>query len=207
MTILYAWTGVAAVIADSPTTHWTWDTTWFSKMAPVSKTSIIPAHPINMPFIGHLQFEILVIGCHKFLICPDTGCVLSPTGTVIVVCYFFSVAKFVFGSIMETIVLMDELFSVITPQIVAQSYTGVEYDLSISNLGRLDFPIQYGSLCLGAFYGPAIGTNSEEITLGVITIGDKMHFTMTFTDMKITLAQAEEIKEIAMSHLADAAVW
>jgi NRPS condensation-like uncharacterized protein len=119
----------------------------------------------------------------------------------------YSEDEFVFGSIMETIVLMDELFSVITPQIAAQSYTGVEYDLSISNLGRLDFPIHYGSLCLGAFYGPTIGTNPEEITLGVITIGGKMHFTMTFTDMKLTLVQAEEIKEIAMSHLADAAVW
>lgn len=117
----------------------------------------------------------------------------------------YSEDKFVFSSIMETIVLMDELFSVITPQIVAQSYTGVEYDLSISNLGRLDIPIQYGSLYLEAFYGPAIGTNPEEIVLGVITIGGKMHFTMTFTDMKLTLVQAEEIKEIAMKHLADAA--
>jgi NRPS condensation-like uncharacterized protein len=115
--------------------------------------------------------------------------------------------EFVFGSIMETIVLMDELFSVITPQIAAQSYTGVEYDLSISNLGRLDIPTHYGALSLEAFYGPVIGTNPEEITLGVITVGGKMHFTMTFTDMKLTLVQAEEIKEIAMRHLADAAVW
>ena len=119
----------------------------------------------------------------------------------------YSEDKFVFSSIVETIALMDELFSAITPQIVAQSFTGVEYDLSISNLGRLDIPIQYGSLYLEAFYGPALATNPEEIVLGVITIGGKMHFTMTFTDMKLTLVQAEEIKKLAMKHLADAAMW
>jgi hypothetical protein len=34
-----------------------------------------------------------------------------------------------------------------------------------------------------------------------------MHFKMTFTDWKLTLGQAEEIKEIGMRHFADAAAW
>lgn len=93
------------------------------------------------------------------------------------------------------------------PQIIAQSFIGVEYDLSISNLGHLDLPIHYGSFCLEAFYGPTIATHPEEITLCVTTIDGKMHFTMAFTDMKLTLAQAEEIKEKAIRHLAGAAVW
>jgi hypothetical protein len=115
--------------------------------------------------------------------------------------------KRLFSSILGTLVLMDELVSVITPKIVAQSYSAVEYDLSISNLGRLDFPIQYGPLRLEALYGPTIGCNPEEVVLGVISIGDKMHFTMASTDMAITLIQAEEIKEKAMKYLADAAEW
>lgn len=119
----------------------------------------------------------------------------------------YSGDKRVFSSILENVILMDELVSVITPTIVARSFTGIEYDLSISNLGRLDFPIQYGSLQLEALYGPTIGCNPEEVVLGVITIGDKMHFTMAFTDMTITLIQAEEIKEKAMKYLADAAEW
>ena len=119
----------------------------------------------------------------------------------------YSEDKLVFGSMLETIVFLDDLFSVITPQIVAQTYTGVEYDLSISNLGRLDFPIHYGSLILEALYGPAIGTNPQEITLGVATIGSKMHFTMTFTDLKLSPVQGEEVKEAAMKHLADATKW
>jgi hypothetical protein len=112
--------------------------------------------------------------------------------------------KPVFHSILGTTVLMDELVSVITPKIVAQSFSGVEYDLSISNLGRLDFPVQYGALKLEALYGPSIGCNAEEIVLGVVTVGGKMHFTMAFTDMTMTLPQAEQIKAKAMKWLADA---
>jgi NRPS condensation-like uncharacterized protein len=119
----------------------------------------------------------------------------------------YSQDKLIFRSVVETMILMDELFSVVTPQIVAQTYTDIDYDLSISNLGHLDFPIRYGSLSLGAMYGPSIGTNFKEITLGVITTGGKMHFTMTFTDFRLTYMQAEEIKTIAMKHLAGAAMW
>jgi hypothetical protein len=112
--------------------------------------------------------------------------------------------KPVFSSIVGTLVLMDELASVITPKIVSQSFSGVEYNLSISNLGRLDFPVQYGSLKLEALYGPTIGCNPEEVVLGVVTVVDKMHFTMAFTDMKMTLLQADIFKAKAMQWLADA---
>ena len=106
-----------------------------------------------------------------------------------------------------TIVLIDELVSVITPRIVAQTAWGVEYDLSISNLGRLDFPVQFGPLKLEALYGPTIGCNAKEVVLGVVTVGGKMHFTMAFTDMTMTLPQAEQIKAKAMKSLADATRW
>ena len=113
----------------------------------------------------------------------------------------------IFGSILGTIVLIDELVSVITPRIVAQTVWGVEYDLSISNLGRLDFPVQYGPLKLEALHGPTIGCNAKEVVLGVVTVGGKMHFTMAFTDMTMTLPQAEQIKAKAMKSLADATRW
>jgi hypothetical protein len=40
--------------------------------------------------------------------------------------------------------------------------------------------------------------------LGVITVGDKMHFTLSFTEMKLSVSQAEQIKERAMRCLEDA---
>ena len=76
-----------------------------------------------------------------------------------------------------------------------------------SNLGRLDLPAQYGSLKLEAFYGPAMGCNPEEVVLGAVTVGDKAHFAMTFTDLTLTAPQAEEIKAKAMEWLADATRW
>lgn len=85
---------------------------------------------------------------------------------------------------------MDKLASVMTPQLVAQSMR-VTYDLSITNLGRVDFPIQYGSLRLEALFGPSLGGNPEDIVLGVITIGDKMHLTLACTDMKLHVSEAK----------------
>ena len=80
----------------------------------------------------------------------------------------------------------------------------VTYDLSITNLGRLDFPIQYSPLQLEALFGPSLGGNPEDIVLGVITIGEKMHLTLAFTDMKLRVSEAKGIKENAMKWLANA---
>lgn len=118
-----------------------------------------------------------------------------------------SADKPVFSSILELMVLTDDLAGVITPKFVAEILAEVEYDLSISNLGRLEIPAQYGSLQMEAVYGPTLGTNPQEVVLGVSTVDDKMHFTMSFTDMTLTLLQAEQIKDSAMRWLAKATGW
>ena len=115
--------------------------------------------------------------------------------------------KPIFSPLIESNVFMDELASVLTPEMMAQSVIGVDYDLSITNLGRLDFPVQYGSLLLEALFGPSLGGNPEDIVLGVITIGDKMHFALTFTGLKLNMSQAEHVKEKAMDWLANATDW
>ncbi len=46
--------------------------------------------------------------------------------------------------------------------------------LDISNLGRLNFPIQYGSLKLIAVYGPIVSTYEDKVVLGVTTVGNKL---------------------------------
>jgi hypothetical protein len=94
-----------------------------------------------------------------------------------------------------------------TPDIVAQSYTDPEFDLSISNLGRLDLPLRYGSLTLEALYGRMISCNPQEVVSGVVTVGGRMRFTMTFTDMTMAQHDAERIVELAMQRLALATDW
>lgn len=115
--------------------------------------------------------------------------------------------KYIFRSLIEANVIMDKLAAVITPEFVSRSFMTVSYDLSITNLGRLNFPTQYGPLHLEALYGPSLGGNPDDIVLGVITIGEKMHFTLVFTDIKLSVSQAEQIKEKAMSCLEDTVEW
>jgi hypothetical protein len=69
----------------------------------------------------------------------------------------------------------------------------------ISFRHHLDFPVLYGSLQLDALFGPILGGDPEDIVLGVITIGDRMHFNLSFTDLKMNPSQAEQIKESAMN--------
>ena len=114
--------------------------------------------------------------------------------------------RHMYNSLIEANVVMDKLAFVMTPQLIAQSMK-VTYDISITNLGRLDFPIQYGSLRLESLFGPSLGGNPEDIVLGVITIGDKMHCTLAFTDVKLNASEAEQIKETAMKWLAKATDW
>lgn len=115
-----------------------------------------------------------------------------------------TVDKQIFNSLIEANITVNELAEVITPEIVAHSFMAVDHDLSITNLGRLDFPIRYGALQLEALFGPILGGDPEDVVLGVITIGGKMHFGLSFTDLKMSTSQADQIVETAMNCLSQA---
>jgi NRPS condensation-like uncharacterized protein len=83
----------------------------------------------------------------------------------------------------------------------------VAYDFSITNLGRLDFPVRYGPLRLEAMYGPAVNTSEQERTVGVTTVGGRMTFTLAFRDFVLDPAAAEQLKARAMARLGEAAGW
>jgi len=54
----------------------------------------------------------------------------------------------------------------------------IHYDLSISNLGRIDIPAEYGELRLESIYGPTFpATGPEHLILGVSTFDGRMRFT------------------------------
>jgi hypothetical protein len=115
--------------------------------------------------------------------------------------------KHIFKSLIEANVATDKLRDIITPKIVAESFMAANHDLSISNLGRLDFPIRYGVLHLEALFGPILSGDPEDIVLGVTTIGGTIHCCLSFTDLKMTPSQAEQVVETAMHGLAAAANW
>ncbi len=112
--------------------------------------------------------------------------------------------KSIFAPLLAMCQFMDSMATVVTPSLLIQLVTRVKCDLSITNLGALAFPVQYGSLQLVALYGPSVSGKRNEINLGVNTVNKKMHLTLSFTEQKLTLAQAERIKNIAMRRLAEA---
>jgi len=83
----------------------------------------------------------------------------------------------------------------------------IGYDFSITNLGRLDFPVRYGPLRLEAMYGPTVNTSEQERTVGVTTVGGRMFFTLAFRDFVLDPVTAEQLKARAMARLGEAAGW
>ena len=110
----------------------------------------------------------------------------------------------VFQSLIEADVVTRQNRDALTPQTAAQVFMAADHDLSISNLGRLDIPTQYGSRRLDAFYGPLLGGDPEDVVLGVVTLGGIMHLSLSFTDMKMDVSQAETIIDAAMQALLKA---
>jgi hypothetical protein len=71
----------------------------------------------------------------------------------------------------------------------------VVYDLSISNLGRIDIPDQYGPLRLESIYGPTLDVSLPgHRILAVTTFGGRMRFTFTTREREAPqiLRQARE---------------
>ena len=78
--------------------------------------------------------------------------------------------------------------------------------MTISNLGRLEIPVEYGDFHLDALIGPAVYSDGIEKVLEVVTIGGKMHFTMTFGETLLGTNTASQIKDAAMEYLAEAVI-
>jgi len=77
----------------------------------------------------------------------------------------------------------------------------------ISNLGRLDLPVDYGNLQLEAIMGPSVYSDTIEKMLEVVTVGGKMYLTFTFGETVIAADTVTEIKNTAMEYLDKAVGW
>lgn len=82
-----------------------------------------------------------------------------------------------------------------------------QYDLSLSNLGRVDVPTRYGALRLGALYGPVINGFEGERGLGAITYDGVTRLVYAFREASLVPEQAAQIRERAMYWLGQAVGW
>jgi hypothetical protein len=53
-------------------------------------------------------------------------------------------------------------------------------------------------------YGPFVYSDVNEKTVGVITVGDKVTFLMSYKESVVTPPTAEEIRKTTMDYLANA---
>ncbi len=105
--------------------------------------------------------------------------------------------KSVFSELTDGCTLMDELVPAVTPGFIAKQLTKMDYDLSITNLGNLDFPSQFGDLEFENIFPSTIG-KLDEVVVCVMTLRGKMTFSFTFTDVKYSEAQIDTIKSLAL---------
>ena len=82
----------------------------------------------------------------------------------------------------------------------------VKYDFSITNLGRLDIPIEIGPLQVETFHN-LVNSSEHERTVGVNTQGGKMTFTYTFRESKMDPVAGKSLLKEAMDQLAKAVDW
>jgi len=83
--------------------------------------------------------------------------------------------------------------------------SGVTYDFVLTNLGRLDFPLQYGDLKVQAVYGPVVrpGMPGEKI-ISVATVGERMYFAFTAGKSSMQQVEMAQIAQLAMAFLNQA---
>lgn len=77
---------------------------------------------------------------------------------------------------------------------------------SISNVGRLTIPLEYGALRLVSWYGMA-AVNNDQVLVAVATVGEGMYFTLTYSQGTLDENTAVSVKATVMRYLAAAAGW
>lgn len=83
----------------------------------------------------------------------------------------------------------------------------VNYDLSVSNLGNLQFPKQCGDLQLEAFWGPVTNAWRGEQILGANSLNGRLALTFTAHESVLDRAMAARIFEDALARLSQAVGW
>ncbi|NKB17471.1 MAG: hypothetical protein HC770_04170 [Pseudanabaena sp. CRU_2_10] len=90
-----------------------------------------------------------------------------------------------------------------SPQkIMAAFLQRFESDAMVTNLGRAGIAQQFGKLKLKAVYGPAVFTGMHwERILGVTTLGDRMFFTLAYSESSMSQMEANKLKHVIIEQL------
>ena len=80
----------------------------------------------------------------------------------------------------------------------------INYDLSLSNLGRLDFPTQYGALRLETLFGPAFAAMPRDKIVGVTTFDGCMNLMFICRESTLEASVVDQVIEEAMDLLTSA---
>ena len=80
----------------------------------------------------------------------------------------------------------------------------VNFGCVITNVGRIDIPATYGDLKLDAVYGPFVYSDVNEKTVGVITVGKRATFGMSYDESIVDSGTATKFRERVGELLRDA---
>jgi hypothetical protein len=104
-----------------------------------------------------------------------------------------------FSAVVAANALRPELLDRLLPALYRRQK--VQFDSVISNLGDLHFPDRYGNLHLRELYGPVVHVQRAKKSIGVLTTGNKMFFTLTYRPTVIAPATIRQVRDRAMELL------
>jgi len=84
------------------------------------------------------------------------------------------------------------------------NWASTSYGYSITNVGRVDLPTEYGGLRLEAVYGPVVYSDVNEKVVGVTTVGGRLTFVLTCNRDTVGENAAKSIRDLTTSRLRDA---
>jgi len=79
----------------------------------------------------------------------------------------------------------------------------VNFGFAITNVGRVDVPVAYGNLELDAVYGPCVYSDVNEKTVGVITVGNKATFVMSYNETVVDTGTGKLLKDGVVARIGD----
>lgn len=80
-------------------------------------------------------------------------------------------------------------------------------DLSITNIGNLNFPTDFNGLSIEALYGPSVYSDILNFIVGVATLGGKMNIIITFDEQIISMDNVLKVKQFFISTLEKLCNW